>query len=278
MRPPTRLIRARTLGETIDHADAAATKVPPMMGVGLPTFGLSLILAIALCVHVVRTDRPLYWVLIILIFQPLGGLIYLIAIVLPEVFGGTAARRVGAAARATLDPDRDYRQAKAAHADSPTVGNSMRLAAAASGLGRHAEAEALYRGAAQGIHAEDPTLLLGRANALLELGRPAEALTVLDQLARDPEQARSPQAALAFGRSLEGLGRIGEADGYYRSAAERLPGLEALARYAAFQARTGRHDEARQTLVDIDARIARMKGPFRAEAKTWRDLAAQALG
>lgn len=243
----------------------------------IPGIGLSLIFSIALCVHVVRTGHSLYWLWIILLFQPLGGLVYLVAVVLPEMFGGTTARRMSAAARTTLDPERDYRHAKAAHADSPTVGNSMRLAAAAASLGRHAEAEALYHEAAQGIHAEDPTLLLGRANALLELGRPAEALPVLDRLAQDPDQAHSPAAALAFARAYEGVGRMGEADAHYRSAAERLPGLEALARYAAFQARTGRGDEARQKLIDIDARIARMKGPFRAEAKTWRDLAAHAL-
>jgi hypothetical protein len=249
-----------------------------MMGL-LPSFGLSLIFSIALCVHVVRTNQQLYWVFIILIFQPLGGLVYLIAIVLPEVFGGTTARRAAAAARTTLDPGRDYRLAKAAHDDSPTVANSMKLAAAAASLRRWDEAEALYRDAAQGIHAEDPTLLLGRANALLELGRPAEALAVLQVLAeKDPEQSRTPPATLALARAYEGLGRNAEAEPHYKSAAERLPGLEALARYAAFQARTGRRDEAKQTIEDIDRRIGRMSGTFRSEARAWRDLAAQALG
>ena len=240
--------------------------------------GLLLILTIALCVHVVRTDRPLYWVFIILLIQPFGGLVYLVAVLLPELLGGTRAKRAAASARDKLDPERGYRQAKTAHADSPTVGNSMRLAAAAAGLGRYAEAEALYREATQGIHAEDPALLLGRANALLELGRHAEALEVLDQLDKDADHGRTPQAALALGRAYEGLGRMTEADTAYQWAAERVPGLEALARYAAFQARAGRREEARRTLADIDARIVRMKGPFRNEAKTWRDLAAQAIG
>ena len=244
----------------------------------LPSFGLSLIFSIALCVHVVRTNNQLYWVFIILIFQPLGGLIYLIAIVLPEWFGGTTARRAGAAAREALDPGREYRRAKAAHDDSPTVGNSMKLAAAAASLGRYDEAESLYRDAARGIHAEDPALLLGRANALLELGRPADALAVLEVLGRDTDQSRTPQATLAFGRAYEGLGRAADADTAYKSAAERLPGLEALARYAAFLARSGRREEAQQTIADIDRRITRMSGAFRAEARAWRDLAAQALG
>ena len=244
----------------------------------LPTFGLSLIFSLALCVHVVRSNNQLYWVFIILVFQPLGGLVYLVAIVLPDWFGGTTARRASVAARNVLDPGRDYRRAKAAHDDSPTVGNSMRLATAALSLGRYEEAEALYRDAARGIHAEDPSLLLGRANALLELGRPAEALTVLEVLGKDTDQSRTPPATLAFGRAYEGLGRTAEADVAFKSAAERLPGLEALARYAAFLARSGRREEAQATIDDIDRRITRMSGTFRAEARAWRDLAAQALG
>jgi len=246
---------------------------------GLFSLGLpALIFTIAMCVHVVRTNQQLYWIFIILIAPGLGALIYFVAIVLPDLLGGTTARRAAAAARTTLDPGRDYRRAKTAHDDSPTVANSMKLAVAAASLGRYDEAEALYRSAAHGIHAEDPTLLLGRANALLELQRPAEALEVLELLARyDAEQGRSPPAALAFARAYEGLGRNAEAEPCYQSAAERLPGLEALGRYAAFQARTGRRDEAKQTIEDIDRRIGRMSGAFRAEARTWRDLAAQAL-
>ena len=116
-----------------------------------------------LCIHVVRTGRELFWLWIIILAQPIGGLIYLVAILLPELLGGRTARRLSQAARATLDPNKAYREAKAAHDDSPTVANAMRLAQAAAALGKHDEAEALYREAAQGVHADDPTLLLGRA-------------------------------------------------------------------------------------------------------------------
>ena len=76
-------------------------------------------------------------------------------------------------------------------------------------------------------------------------------------------------------RALQALGRIGEADPAYRSATERLPGLEALARYAAFQAETGRKAEARQTLAEIDRRVDKARAQFRREAQAWRDFAAQ---
>jgi hypothetical protein len=244
----------------------------------LPLFGLSLIFSVLLCVHVVRTHREMYWLWIILAFQPIGGLVYAAAIILPELLGGRTARRLGQAARETLDPDRDYRVAKAAHDDSPTVANAIRLAAAAMTLGRHAEAWELYRDAAQGVHADDPTLLLGGANALIELGRYGEALSLLERLGRDQTTPRTPTSALALGRAYEGLGRNAEAEAAYDWAAGRLPGLEGLGRYAAFLARTGRKAQAQEALAEMDRRIERADPYFRKTARVWRDLAARALG
>jgi hypothetical protein len=157
------------------------------------------------------------------------------------------------------------------------VRNQSRLAAAAAGLGNHAEAEALYREAANGIHAEDPVLMLGRANALLQMNRPHDALAVLEVLGHDESHGRTPTAALALGRAYEGVGRIGEADTAYQWAAQRLPGFEGLARYAAFMARHGRRGEAEEALAEMDKRLAKQRGPFSKEARAWRDHAAQAL-
>lgn len=247
-----------------------------MFSLGLPAIGLSLVFSVLLCVHVVRTGRELFWLWIILLI-PLGNIVYFVAIVLPALFGGTAARRVGQAARETLDPGRDYRDAKAAYDLTPTVHNQMRLASAAAELGRHEEAEALYREALQGVHADDPALLLGRARALIELGRPAEALPLLEMLRLDGKQAETPQAQLALARTLEALGRIDEAGAAYRSAVARFPGLEAVARQAAFLARSGRRQEAEEALADIDKRLSRTNPRFRKEGRAWRDLAAQAI-
>ncbi len=243
----------------------------------LPGFGLSLLFSVALCVHAVRTNQSLYWLLIILLLQPFGGVVYLLVILLPQLTGGPAARRIGAGALQALDPNREYREARRACDDAATVHNRMRLAKAAQSLGRHEEAEKLFAEAAQGIHEDDPVLLLGRAVSLTELGRFEEALTLMDRLEQEGEEAHTPAARLAWGRIYEGLGRMSEAETNYQSANERLPGLEGLGRYAAFLARTGRKNEAREALVEIDRRLARSTPQFRREGRPWRDLAAHAL-
>jgi hypothetical protein len=243
-----------------------------------PALGLSLVFSIALCVHVVRTHQQMYWLWIILAFQPLGGLVYLLAVIAPEYLGGSKARQVSQAARQILDPQREYREATQAVEDTPTVANRARLAVAASGLGRHDEAERLYADALRGLYAEDPLLLLGRANALIELNRPAEALPLLEALGALPNAGRTPHTALALGRAYHALGRHGEADTALRWAAAHLPGFEGMARYAVFLAETGRKDDAHEALVEINKRLAKTHSHFRKEARAWRDLAAAAVG
>jgi hypothetical protein len=248
-----------------------------LFGGSLVLLGLSLIVSIALAVHDVRTGRELFWLWIILIFQPIGGLVYFLAIVLPELTRGAGAQRLGATARAALDPMREYREAKAACADTPTVRNQSRLATAAAELGRHDEAERLYAEAAHGIHAEDPALLLGRAQSLLELGRPGDALKVIELIpGGETVDPLAPPAQLALARAYEGLGRA-EADAAYALAVQRMPGFEGLGRYAAFMARAGRTAEARQMLAEMDKRLTKLAPQFRKEGRHWRDLAAKAL-
>jgi hypothetical protein len=243
----------------------------------IPGIGLWILLSVACCVHIVRTNQPMFWLWIVLFFPWLGAIVYGAAVVLPGIFGGTTARRAAQAARETLDPTREYREAKAAIAETPTVHNRMRLAKAAAAMGRHDEAEQLYREAAQGIHAEDPVLLTGRAQALVELGRDAEGLEILLRLDPNNERIRTPAAVLAIARALEGLGRIGEADAAYEQASERMPGLEAVGRYAAFKARHGQTAEANEMLAEMDRRIAGASPQFRREGRQWRDLAARAV-
>jgi len=245
--------------------------------VAIPLFLVSLVIAVLLCWHAVKTGRDSFWLWIILMFQPIGGAVYFFLNVVPDVFGGTTAQKVTRAARESLDPHREYREAKQACEETPTVRNQSRLAHAAAHLGHHAEAEALYAAAAQGVHADDPALLLGRAKALLELGRAAEALTTLEKLGEDAAHGRTPPAALAMARAYDALGRTDEADRAFQWASERMPGFEALARYAAFMARSGRRDEARDIVRELDQRMTKLRGQFRKEAQGWRDLAAGAL-
>jgi hypothetical protein len=245
----------------------------------MPLYFIAYYLPSLLCgIHVVRSGRELYWLWIFVIAGPLGAAIYFLAIILPELMGGRTARTVGKAARQALDPERDYRRALQALDDTPTVGNRMKLAQAAAALGRWSDAEAQWAQCVEGHWAEDSAILLGHAHALLELERWGEALTRLEQVKALGREGETPTATLAFARAYEGLGRHGEADAAYRFAADRVPGLEAGARYVAFMAKTGRREDAEIGMAEIERRLMKIAQPLRPEARVWRDMAARALG
>lgn len=228
-------------------------------------------------VHVVRTGREMFWLWLFIIAPLLAPAFYVLAVLVPEWMGGRTARNVGRVARAALDPERDYRQAKLALEDTPTVGNRMKLAQAAAAMERWDEAEREWNACAQGQWADDPAILMGHANTLLELKRYDDALKRLEQLKALGREGETPQTALAFARTYEGLGRNDEADDAYRYAADRVPGLEAGGRYVAFMARVGRKSDAEIGLSELDRRLAKIAGPLRGEARYWRDLAARAI-
>lgn len=229
-------------------------------------------------IHVVRNGRELYWLWIFAIAPMLGPAVYFFAVMGPDLTNGRTGRAISKAARNAIDPEREFRTAMRALEDTPTVGNRMKLAQAAEALGRWSEAEAQWAQCVDGHHAEDPAILMGHANVLLELHRHSEALARLEQVKALGREGETPIVALAFARAYEGLGRNQEADDAYRFAADRVPGLEAGARYVAFMAKTGRREDAEIGFGEIERRLGKIAGPLRAEARVWRDMAAKALG
>jgi hypothetical protein len=229
-------------------------------------------------IHVVRTGREMYWLWIFVIAPMLGPAFYFFAVLVPEWMGGRTARGLGRATQQALDPERDFRNPMRALEDTPTIGNRMKVAQAAAALGRWDDAEAQWAQCVDSHWAEDPAVLMGHANALLELRRYQEALTRLEQLKKLGREGETPVVALAFARAFEGLGRNQEADDAYRFAADRVPGLEAGGRYVAFMAKLGRREDAEIGLAELDRRLAKIAPPLRPEARVWRDIAAKALG
>lgn len=232
---------------------------------------LLMFLSMAASGHVFSTGRSLWWLLPIFLLPPFGAVAYAIHVMAPDLF--RSGRRVAVQTSRALDPGREYREARTALEETPTVRNRARLATAAAALGRHDEAERLFGEAAQGVHADDPALLLGRAVALLELNRAQDALDALSRVKGE----HSPSHTLALGRAYDALGRVEDANATLKLATELVPGFEGQARYAAFLARHGRRDETRDLVADMDQRLRKLTGPFRKEARHWRDLAAKAL-
>jgi hypothetical protein len=234
----------------------------------MPYIGLSLLIQIALIIHVLRTGRAYWWIFLILFFPGVGSAVYVIVEILPSIGLFSFLRRTEARAIEAIDPGRDMRAAQKAFDESPTVGNRLKLAHAASDAGQWSLAEEQFGACLSGQFADDPAALLGHATALVELGRAQEALGRIEELRAQGREGA--QEALVFARAAAALGRAEEADEAFAFATPRVPGLEAQARYVRFLRAQNRDAEAIEQLADLDRRLKAIPAHFKPEANRWR--------
>ncbi|KHM98631.1 membrane protein, partial [Xanthomonas vesicatoria] len=121
-----------------------------------PLILLSIVLQIACCVHVVRSGRPLYWILILLTFSYLAVLIYAVVAVIPDMRNDPTARRSLQRVRRKLDPQREQRDAARKLDVSDTPENRRQLARTLLSQGNYAQAADVYEGALRGLYRDDP--------------------------------------------------------------------------------------------------------------------------
>ena len=135
----------------------------------MPLFLLSLILQVALIVHVMKTGRNTIWIWVVMM-PIVGPVSYFLVEVLPELLGTRTARRAGKVVQKAIDPDRGLRQASAAASLADTVDAKIRLAAELQERSEFAAAIEVYRQALRGLYEHDPNLMLGLARAQFGAG------------------------------------------------------------------------------------------------------------
>ena len=151
----------------------------PVLGLGL-----HMIVAILLAVHAWRSGQERWWLFVLFLFPLLGSFVYTLLVLLPEVTSTRSTRRVVRSLRASIDPGRELREARAAVEHSVTIANRVRLADALQGAGQHAQAIAAYSAPQTLVLVDCLTLWL--TNQLM----PAEGLAAATD-------APAPEVALA---------------------------------------------------------------------------------
>lgn len=242
-----------------------------------PIILLSLILQIACCVHIVRTRRPLYWILVVLVSSFLGMLIYFIAEVLPGLGNTPGSRRVMRRVKNTLDPQRDMRAASRRLDLADTPENRRRLAEESLQIGDFAHAREQYQTALTGLYATDPDLMLGLAQAQFGLGESQPARETLEALIAANPNYRSSDGHLLYARTVEACGTLAEALHEYETVARGYPGEEARARYALLLRRNGEHDKAREVFQEILTRTEVSPKYYRRGQRDWIEIARREL-
>ena len=117
----------------------------------MPLFIVSILVQVALVVHVVKTGRNTIWIWIVVMLPLAGSIAYLILEVLPGLNSGKAGRKM----RAVVNPNRDIHAASKQYAISDTAENTKRLAQEHFDKGNFAEAKQLFEKSLSGPFATD---------------------------------------------------------------------------------------------------------------------------
>ncbi|HEX3604156.1 MAG TPA: tetratricopeptide repeat protein [Steroidobacteraceae bacterium] len=227
--------------------------------------------------HVIRTGRNMLWILAIGLLPGIGSLAYLIAEVLPELFGGRTARRARSGMQRMMDPNRDLRRAAAEVEISGNVDARRRLGEELFERGQLDEAIEVYRGGLKGVFEFDPTLLAGLARAQFGKQDFAAARATLESLAQHNPDFKSADAQLLYARTLEAQDALDEAERQYALIAPGFPGAEARFRYGLLLKRRGKLQEARRILKDLLDGAKLGPAHYRRAQAEWLDRARREL-
>jgi hypothetical protein len=239
---------------------------------------LSLAIQAGLIVHVIKTGRNMLWIWAIALLPLAGPIAYIAVEILPEFFGGRAARRAKSGMQRMIDPDRNLRRASAEVEISGNVDARRRLAEELLERGQFDAAAEIYLGGLKGIFEHDPTLLMGLARA--QFGRKdfAAARTTLERLRQNNPDFKSMDADLLYARTLDALDALEEAERAYAEVAAGYPGAEARLRYALLLKRRGKVEEAQRILKDLLDSAKLGPAHYRRAQGQWLDLARRELG
>jgi hypothetical protein len=239
---------------------------------------LSLAIQAGLIVHVIKTGRNMLWIWAIALLPLAGPIAYIAVEILPEFFGGRAARRAKSGMQRMIDPDRNLRRASAEVEISGNVDARRRLAEELLERGQFDAAAEVYLGGLKGIFEHDPTLLMGLARA--QFGRKdfAAARTTLERLRQNNPDFKSMDADLLYARTLDALDALEEAERAYAEVAAGYPGAEARLRYALLLKRRGKVEEAQLILKDLLDSAKLGPAHYRRAQGQWLDLARRELG
>lgn len=226
----------------------------------MPVLGLGLhvLIAIFFAIHAVRNGQERYWLFVLFAFPLIGGIVYAIAIWLPEQRNTRHGRAVIRGVKASIDPGRELREAQHALQESASSANHLRMADALMDSGKASQAIVHYDNALVGVHADSPDIQVRFAKALVEAGQAVKARGILETLIARRPDFRSPEGHLAYARAVAATGDRAKAIEEFDAVIGTLAGLEARVRYAAVLASWDDHDAATALCRESLALAARM--------------------
>ncbi len=240
-------------------------------------FGLSLIVQVALVIHVLKTGRNQRWIWVVMMLPGAGSIAYFILEVLPELMAGPGGRQARKKAGSILNPNRDLNAANHDLQVADTVQNNQRLADELMEKGRFAEASELYQKCLTGMNKHNPEIMFAYATCQFELGHVDVSRTTLDTLIAENPDYKNQDAHLLYARSLAQLGDVAGATTEYETLVGYYTGPEPAFHFAMMLKANGNAARAADLLQGILDKARLSPTHYTKLHKKWINLAKQEL-
>ena len=224
-------------------------------------FNWGILLQIGCVIHFIRRRPNTYWLWIILMFGPLGSLVYILVEVIPDagLLRGTFQM---------FPRRRRIRELERVILDNPSAGNLEELADLYLEDGKPARARELYdRAITPRTTSIDP--YYRRGLAALALDDPQSAVADFSRVVSADPKYDFHRAAGLLAHTCGRLGHREEAEAWFKQATALSTASELAVHYAEFLEQTGHPGEARQWAQRVLDKRATMPGYLRRRERPW---------
>ena len=216
----------------------------------MPFFILSLIIQVALVMHIVKTGRDTKWIWIVAMLPLAGSLAYFFIEVLPGMQQSRVGRKAKSKFNQVVAPNKNFDQAGDALSQLDSVENNLNLAKQCLSREMYTEAEQLLTRCLRGPLATDPEILAPLAEAQFGLGYFDQAQKTLDNLIEANPNYKNQVSHLLYARILDALKDDEGAKHQYETLHQYYSGPDADYYYALFLQRIGNQHGAATLLND----------------------------
>ncbi len=217
----------------------------------MPLVVISVLLQIALVVHIVKTGRNTTWIWIVVMLHLAGSGAYFLLEVLPDILNSRTGRSVSRKISESVDPVKELKEAISDYSVTDTIENSMNLASEFLKKEMYPEARSLYEKCLHGIHETGPAMMHGLARAEFGLEKYEAACETLESLIKHNPEFKNPDAHLLYWQVQEALGNDDAAMHEFEVLHGYYPGPEAAYRYAMLCKKKGNPEKASEVLAGI---------------------------
>ena len=166
------------------------------------------VLQLALIIHCIKTNRPFYWIYLIIFIPYVGGVAYLIVELLPALVNSRQLRQTGQSIARAFNPSHEIQKLQEQLENQDTVSNRTALAQAYIEARQYDKAVPLLQSCLTGPFADDRATLLLLARALFADGQ--STAPKQNAVGAHGENTAGPQAGNTAAQDSSGVRKAAE--------------------------------------------------------------------